>query len=216
MPQFAAGKLNQEMDAFQALPLFFSTPMVHPQLSQNPVLSLLPQKQAPAAAASSVGTGVMQHVMFPGEKWLLTLILDTQSTGRSREALISLAQAKRNFAVDAQLPKDPPNACRLPRALPKPVDPPFLPFWAHQQDQMSLPCHRAFLGGATLCQRLPVTGATGEPVSERCGTQHPQEEPWTSTGKGARQESHVAEKEQPRGRRQEIRENLMRQICSCS
>lgn len=60
MPQFAAGKLNQEMDPFQALPHFFSAAMAHPQLSQcfqNPALSLLPQKQAPATAASSAGTG---------------------------------------------------------------------------------------------------------------------------------------------------------------
>lgn len=107
--------------------------------------------------------------MYWGAKRLLMPILDTQSAGRSKEALISLAQAKTDFAVDAQIPNKLPNACRLPRALPKPVDLPFLPFWAHQQDRMSLPCHRAFLGGATHCQRLPVTGATGDPSASGVG-----------------------------------------------
>lgn len=49
-------------------------------------------------------------------------ILDIQSTGRRREAMFSLAQAKRDLAVDSQLCNRLLKVCRLPRAIPKSDD----------------------------------------------------------------------------------------------
>lgn len=126
----------------------------------------------------------------------ITTILDIQSTRRSREAVFSLAQAKRDLAVptlqqaveSVQTAMSHTQASRLT----------FLPFWAHQQDQMYLSCHRAFLCASPQRSVPPSTPFchSGETASECCGTPHPQEEPHTSALKHVLQESRATGKQQ--------------------
>lgn len=131
----------------------------------------------------------------------VTPILGVQSPGRSGEARFSLAQAKRDLAADSQLCDMLLKVCRLPRAIPKPVD--LLSCFSGLTSgtrRMRPAAERSsvrLLRGELRRQHL--SGTTGETGSECCGTAQPQEEPHTSTAKRVLQESRATGKQLPLG-----------------
>lgn len=145
----------------------------------------------------------------------ITTILDVQSTRRSREAIFSLAQAKRDLAVDSQLCNRLLKVCRLPRAIPKPVDRLSCLSGLTSRTRCICPATERssahLLRGASRRQHRSVT--TGETISECCGTLHPQEEPHTSTLKHVLQESPATGKQQLLlGDSGNLRKHLMKSV----